>query len=473
MRALRELVSPGPVECCLTSVSCLVSEQLAITAGNVSILLHNVISHPPLEYCAEMKAVNFIGRSIGSGLTRGYTYLRRRQDSESVDGPDRLRYELNSISDKEREGSSTSRSPSPLVERYATPEQDEVVYRKNNVLLKHPAGPKVESLVTGHIQTTSDNQLLIPGFLFVTTRGSNFGSTLILNWAPNSSMYVPGYQDTDGAVAIGNGVGTSEQGGGEGGAVAIGNGVGTSEQGGGEGGAVAIGNGVGTSEQGGGEGGAEGRGKGGEVGPVGGGLGDVREGEGGGEGVPNGGEGGVAAERIGKEGDIESAGRVLGHEEEGAGVGGEGDGGGESSLDSVRPLWSAVSIDLGVMEIVRVFYHLDESGFISTGELVVSSKEREFKVFYFRHGGLNDLIQLFRSWKYFNHQSNREMLQHTFTVIRPKLSLGELHPEEGAVTAVLTEEMWRSLMDAEGRIEDSRYVLKVCVSYLRRHVSAC
>ena len=83
------------------------------------------------------------------------------------------------------------------------------------------------------------------------------------------------------------------------------------------------------------------------------------------------------------------------------------------------------------------------------------------KVFHFKSGGLNDLIQLFRSWKFFNHQCHKESHQHTFTIFRPKLSLSELHPEEGSMQSVLTEDMWRSLMDQAGRIMDSRYVLRV------------
>ena len=85
----------------------------------------------------------------------------------------------------------------------------------------------------------------------------------------------------------------------------------------------------------------------------------------------------------------------------------------------------------------------------------------KIKVFHFKNGGLNDLIQLFRSWKLFNHQCHKESHQHTFTIFRPKLSLSELHPEEGSMPSVLTEDMWWSLMDQAGRIMDSRYVLRV------------
>ena len=57
--------------------------------------------------------------------------------------------------------------------------------------------------------------------------------------------------------------------------------------------------------------------------------------------------------------------------------------------------------------------------------------------------------------------SSRESHQHTFSVFRPKLSLSELHPNEGDVRSVLTEDMWQSLFGPDGRITESRCVKKV------------
>lgn len=231
--------------------------------------------------------------------------------------------------------SSDSRSPSPLG-KFPNPDEDEVLYRKNNVQLKYPASARRRDSSRGG----SQSDIHIPGFLFITTRGSNFGSTLILNWAPNSSMRVPSSESTGGTSSASDAS--------------------------------------------------------------------------------------------------------------------------DSGFDAAdRPSCSSVSIDLGLMEIIRIFYHADESGYIISGEMVIRSKDRTFKVFHFKNGGLNDLIQLFRSWKLFNHQCHKESHQHTFTIFRPKLSLSELHPEEGSMPSVLTEDMWWSLMDQAGRIMDSRYVLRV------------
>ncbi len=92
-------------------------------------------------------------------------------------------------------------------------EADDFLFRKNNVLLKcpkeatkdmpNPVGAVChtdECMVHEDMPCTCtcvpvndsmDKNSLVPGFFFVTTRGSDFGSTLILNWAPNSSMVTP------------------------------------------------------------------------------------------------------------------------------------------------------------------------------------------------------------------------------------------------------------------------------------------
>lgn len=104
---------------------------------------------------------------------------------------------------------------------------DEVLFSKNNVLLKCQVQSlclkkselvgvnSEESELTSPVfpedsssrSKSLDSHDLIPGFLFVTTRGSNFGTTLILNWAPNSSMKVPigsnERQNSSAAVASG------------------------------------------------------------------------------------------------------------------------------------------------------------------------------------------------------------------------------------------------------------------------------
>ncbi len=152
---------------------------------------------------------SFIDRAFGT-LTRRRPLLDQDKDEQ----------ELSIVAHKEERPASKEWSPtlSPLlspVDPIETIEADDILFRKNNVCLKHPrkkkistssslprsrdvsfssslseSGDSFESRDTGPPSRTlsHETQDLIPGFLFITTRGSDFGTTLILNWAPNSSI---------------------------------------------------------------------------------------------------------------------------------------------------------------------------------------------------------------------------------------------------------------------------------------------
>lgn len=224
-------------------------------------------------------------------------------------------------------------------------EGDSMLFSKNNVLLKHPRQASLlnkPSIGDGEsedleLKVSLDNHVLIPGFLFVTTRGSNFGTTLILNWTPNCSMEVPKSETNN---------------------------------------------------------------------------------------LP-----------VGQSATYKSK--------------------------SFKQRCTSISIDLCSMEMIRIFYRMDDSGFIISGELVIKSKEENFKVFYFQNGGLNDLVYLLSSWKCFNHTCHKDSHCHTFTVYCPRLDLSELHPLEGKFTSTLTKDIWSSLKDSEGRITNSEFALKI------------
>ena len=134
----------------------------------------------------------------------------------------------------------------------------------------------------------------------------------------------------------------------------------------------------------------------------------------------------------------------------------------ESIDKNNRPSCSSVSIDLGRMETIRVFYTLSQDNkHIDGGEIVISSRERRFKVFCFKNHNLRELIRKFKSWKTFDYRHQRQSQQYIFTIARPRLCLAELHVEEPLVGGVLTRDMWRQLMDCEGRIPDNQLALQV------------
>lgn len=286
--------------------------------------------------------------AVRAFFSKGWDTLRRmRGGSETREGQGRHPQQLPI---KEAEDSSVRPSfSSPSIS--TTPEEgdeDEVVFRKNNVFLKYPSnsfrrsrGSSADSSdLVDHMESCSSSEeesiVLIPGYFYITTRGTDFGQTLILNWTPNAVM--------------------------------------------------------------------------------------------------------ASSRRRGQE----SVGSV-------------------EKLHNDRPSCSSVSIDLGQMETIHVFYTLsrDDRTHIDSGEMVINSRERRFKVFCFRNHNLRELIRKFKSWKTFDYRHQRQSQQYVFTIVRPRLCLAELHVEEALVGGVLTKGIWNQLKDSEGRILDNHLALQV------------
>lgn len=311
---------------------------------------------------------------------------RSHSSSDSMDGSENA-HELDIVSRTHQETTCTLRddlpSPSPPctpVERMDTPEEDEVLFRKNNVFLSYPKpvtmtyeasrfythertpSPQMslsESSNSNSSGSFQDNQVLVPGYLFIRTRGSNYGTTLILNWAPNSSMKVPAPSHTPSPPLIQPPSTCSP-------------GTTTAMS------ASFLANG-----------------------------GQVRTG--GQTGAAGGGTTVSAGDRCRSEVSNVRTNKYLMHTEytdgdaivvsttsevppsavtgspgrgdtvaTGGGVGGVGVDEGSFGYD--RPSCSSVSIDLGMMEMIRIFYNTDYQGFMVSGEMVIRSKDRNFKV---------------------------------------------------------------------------------------------
>ncbi|ELW68232.1 TBC1 domain family member 16 [Tupaia chinensis] len=89
-------------------------------------------------------------------------------------------------------------------------------------------------------------------------------------------------------------------------------------------------------------------------------------------------------------------------------------------------------VDLGHMRSLRLFFS-DEA--CTSGQLVVASRESQYKVFHFHHGGLDKLVDVFQQWKYcagtpLKDQVAPERTCMQFSIRRPKLPSSETHPEE-------------------------------------------
>ena len=343
--------------------------------------MHDTVQYMhSIPQAADMKAV--FGKTIGgiSSITRGtYNVLTSRfRRSETVEqgeagegvGAERELSTINGVSTAAGlhtppDCSFSSSSTSPSLRRHPTslPQEDDILYRKNNVYLKCRIGsaspPEATPTNSGSnlssssaavrslrgLQSTSltapdqQKEEKVPGFLFIASRGANYGSTLILNWAPNSSIIKCSDSINSSAVRT--------------------------------------------------------------------------EGEASSDLATSGGSERTSNNEAHKEmPQLTSDFSNLGHQP--STTSSTSTSSSSSFSPSVPTPIAAtqaepecVSIDLGEMEIIRIFYHTDETGCKVSGEMVVSSRQTDIWVFKFQNGGLTDLIHLFCSWDYFNHQEHR------------------------------------------------------------------
>lgn len=120
------------------------------------------------------------------------------------------------------------------------------------------------------------------------------------------------------------------------------------------------------------------------------------------------------------------------------------------------------SVDLSQMRSLRLFF---SDSNCTCGQLVVASRESQYKILHFHHGGLDHLAQVLHQWhsllhsiKYAKGYEENLPYRH-FMVCRPEVSDLELHPEEGQVVK-LTEDMFRSLFNERGQLEDDLILRK-------------
>ncbi|KAM6163173.1 TBC1 domain family member 16 [Rhynchocyon petersi] len=113
-------------------------------------------------------------------------------------------------------------------------------------------------------------------------------------------------------------------------------------------------------------------------------------------------------------------------------------------------------VDLGHMRSLRLFFS-DEA--CTSGQLVVASRESQYKVLHFHHGGLDKLADVFQQWKYCTETRLREQ-QVTdektcmqFSIRRPKLPSSETHPEESMYQR-LDATAWLGHLNELGQVEE-------------------
>lgn len=126
------------------------------------------------------------------------------------------------------------------------------------------------------------------------------------------------------------------------------------------------------------------------------------------------------------------------------------------------------SVDLSQMRALRLFFNDEQC---TSGQLVIASRESQYKILHFHHGGLDHLAQVLHQWHCLLHnikvtpgQDDVNLPYRQFMVCRPEVRKSELHPEEGKVPKISTEYFYGQLLNEKGQIEDDLQLRK-CVFF--------
>uniref|UniRef100_A0A8C3Y4M0 TBC1 domain family member 16 n=1 Tax=Catharus ustulatus TaxID=91951 RepID=A0A8C3Y4M0_CATUS len=123
-------------------------------------------------------------------------------------------------------------------------------------------------------------------------------------------------------------------------------------------------------------------------------------------------------------------------------------------------------VDLGQMRSLRLFFS-DEA--CTCGQLVVASRESQYKIFHFHHGGLDKLSEVFQQWKYCTETHLKDQVlwdEKTcmqFSIRRPKLPSSETHPEENS-SRRLDVSAWLQHLNDAGQVEEE-YKLRKAIFF--------
>ncbi|NWR42240.1 TBC16 protein, partial [Regulus satrapa] len=123
-------------------------------------------------------------------------------------------------------------------------------------------------------------------------------------------------------------------------------------------------------------------------------------------------------------------------------------------------------VDLGQMRSLRLFFS-DEA--CTCGQLVVASRESQYKIFHFHHGGLDKLSEVFQQWKYCTetHLKDQQLADEKtcmqFSIRRPKLPSSETHPEENS-SRRLDVAAWLQHLNHAGQVQEE-YKLRKAIFF--------
>ncbi|XP_060108369.1 TBC1 domain family member 16 isoform X3 [Heteronotia binoei] len=138
----------------------------------------------------------------------------------------------------------------------------------------------------------------------------------------------------------------------------------------------------------------------------------------------------------------------------------------QQKVFALEQICGVFRVDLGQMRSLRLFFS-DEA--CTSGQLVVASRESQYKIFHFHHGGLDKLSEVFQQWKYCTetHLKDQQLTDvktcMQFSIRRPKLPSSETHPEENAYKR-LDVSAWLSHLNETGQVEEE-YKLRKAIFF--------
>ncbi|KAH0517878.1 TBC1 domain family member 16 [Microtus ochrogaster] len=133
---------------------------------------------------------------------------------------------------------------------------------------------------------------------------------------------------------------------------------------------------------------------------------------------------------------------------------------------ALEQIYGVFRVDLGHMRSLRLFFS-DEA--CTSGQLVVASRESQYKIFHFHHGGLDKLSEVFQQWKFCtethlrDQQVTDERTCMQFSIRRPKLPSSETHPEESLYRR-LDVSAWLNHLNDLGQVEEE-YKLRQAIFF--------
>ncbi|XP_047213120.1 TBC1 domain family member 16-like isoform X2 [Girardinichthys multiradiatus] len=137
----------------------------------------------------------------------------------------------------------------------------------------------------------------------------------------------------------------------------------------------------------------------------------------------------------------------------------------QQKLLALEQLCGVFRVDLGHMRSLRLFFSDDAC---TSGQLVIASRESQYKILHFHHAGLDKLAEVFQQWKCCRETQPKDQVSDEkscmqFSIQRPTLPSTETHPEERLYRRVDVT-TWLRHLNHSGQVEEE-YKLRKAIFF--------